>query len=639
MSQTKILVVEDESIVALDLEDRLRNLGYSVPATVARGDDAIRMALEHHPDLILMDIRLKGEMDGIETAAQIQEHLDVPIVYLTAYADRETLDRAKETQPYGYILKPFEAREVQTTIEMALYKHTTDAKLREHASELGRLKVAIDQVPECIVIADADGNTIYVNPAFERVTGYSSEEAIGQHAIALNHSKAINGDAVSLESALQESGTWQGRLSNTKKDGTSLVSEGSITPVYDKDGSILHYVSVQRDVTREVQLEEQVRAALKMEAVGRLAAGIAHDFNNLLTAINGYASLIANGMSPEDPDREMPLSILGAGQRAADLVKQLLSFARKEIVEVQVLSLNDLVSGIADILSRTVGEHIELRLDLCSDLWMVEASPAQIDRIIVNLAVNARDAMPGGGMLTIGTANVVLSGDDPALDWDTSPGEYVMLSVSDTGVGMSQEVQAHLFEPFFTTKEMGRGTGLGLATVYGIVKQNGGCVYVSSQEGQGATFRIYLPRSQGAMRPVGPAEAEVVSVQGGETILLVEDDDIVRELAEAILEDHGYQVLTARNANMALTVVNAYSETIDLLLTDVVMPGMSGPALATQLRRRFPQLKVLLMSGYPDDEIRRHAVNGIHIDLLTKPFHTDGLISKVRSVLANKGSV
>jgi len=636
VSQTKILVVEDERIVALDLQDRLQNLGYSVPGTVARGDDAIHMALEHHPDLILMDIRLKGEMDGIETASKIQEHLDVPIVYLTAYADRDTLDRAKGTSPYGYILKPFEAREVQTTIEMALYRHTTDAKLRSYAAELGRFKVAIDQVPECIVIVDLDGNTTYVNPAFERVTGFSSEEAIGQDAIALNHSQASNGDVVLLQSALEEGSPWRGRLKNRRKDGTSFVSEGSITPVFDENGSVVHYVSVQRDVTREVQLEEQYREALKMEAVGRLAAGIAHDFNNLLTAINGYASLLASGMSLEDPDREMPLSILGAGQRAADLVSQLLSFARKEIIELRVLNLNDLVMGVADILRRTVGEHIELRLDLRSDLWQVKAAPTQIDRIIVNLAVNARDAMPGGGVLSIGTANVVLSGDDPALDLDTSPGEYVMLSVSDTGVGMSQEVQAHLFEPFFTTKEMGRGTGLGLATVYGIVKQNGGCVYVSSREGEGATFRIYLPRSQGIVRQADPAKAEVVSVRGGETILLVEDDDAVRELAGAILEDHGYQVLAARDANAALTIVSAHSETIDLLVTDVVMPGMSGPALAKQLTRRFPQLKVLLISGYPDGEIQQYTVDNLHIDLLPKPFHVDSLIGKVRSVLANE---
>jgi len=342
---------------------------------------------------------------------------------------------------------------------------------------------------------------------------------------------------------------------------------------------------------------------------------------------------MANSMSSDDPDREMSLSILSAGERAADLVRQLLSFSRKEIVQVEDLYLNELVEGVADILRRTVGEHIELRLDLRSHLWMVEASPTQIDRIIVNLSVNARDAMPNGGVLSIHTENVVLEGGHPALDAETAPGEYVMLSVSDTGVGMSQEVQAHLFEPFFTTKALGRGTGLGLATVYGIVKQNRGCLYVSSREGQGATFQIYLPRSQRAMQPVNPTETKAVSEHRGETVLLVEDDDIVRELAEAILEDHGYQVLTARSANSALTIANALSETIDLLVTDVIMPGMSGPALAKQLMCLSPQLKVLLISGYPDDEIKQYAVGGLHFELLPKPFHVDGFISHVRSVL------
>jgi PAS domain S-box-containing protein len=639
MSQKRILVVEDERIVALDLQDRLQELGYSVPATAARGPDAIRLALEHRPDLILMDIRLRGEMDGIETAAQIQEQLDVPIIYLTAYADRDTVDRAKETKPYGYILKPFDAREIQTTIEMALYKHETDAKLRAYVAELGRLQVAVEQVPESIAITDEDGSVIYVNPAYEQETGFSREEAVGQHVIDLNHSQAVNGDAVRLQAALSEGSKWWGRLNHVRKDGTPYTSEGSITPVRDEEGRVVHYVGVQRDVTREVELEEQYRAALKMEAVGRLAAGIAHDFNNLLTAINGYAELLACSMSPEDPDRDMPLSILSAGERAADLVRQLLSFARKEIIELQLLELNELVTGVADILRRTIGEHIELRLDLRSDLWMVEASPTQIDRIIVNLAVNARDAMPHGGVLSISTANVVLERDDPALDMDTSPGEYVMLSISDTGVGMSREVQAHLFEPFFTTKELGRGTGLGLATVYGIVKQNGGCVYVSSTEGQGATFQIYLPRSLGATQVASQADTETESKYGRETILLVEDDDAVRELACVMLQDHGYQVLTAQNASVAMTVVGEHPGMIDLLVTDVIMPGMSGPALARQLVHRSPQLRVLLMSGYPDDEIKKHAVDGMHFDLLQKPFQMDSFVSQVRAVLDNGQSV
>jgi two-component system cell cycle sensor histidine kinase/response regulator CckA len=633
MSQQRILIVEDERIVALDLQDRLESLGYSIPATVARGQDAIQTALELRPDLVLMDIRLKGEMDGIETAGRIQSHLDVPVIYLTAYADHDTLDRAKLTGPYGYILKPFEDRELQTTIEMALYRHTTDAKLRAHAAELERLKSAIEQVPDAIVITDAKGNIEYINPAFEQMTGYNATEAVGQHAVALNHSEPDD-SAEGQRSAICTGHPWQGRLTNRRKDGTTYISEGSIAPMRDESGRITSYVSVQRDVTRELELEEQHREALKMEAVGRLAAGIAHDFNNMLTAINGYASLLLSGMSKQDPDRRMVQAILGAGERATDLIRQLLTFARKDMVDPEVLNLNDLVAGIADMLHRTVGEHIELHTELCLDLWAVKVARTQIDRIIINLAVNARDAMPDGGVIVLSTANVVLSPGDRALGPEGTPGEYVKLSVSDSGIGMSEEVQAHLFEPFFTTKELGRGTGLGLATVYGIVKQNGGNLYVRSEEGQGATFEIYLPRSHEALPRRALPKPKVQSGRGSETILLVEDDESVRELTGAALESQGYQVLMAADASAAHRMAQEHPGPIDLLLTDVIMPGTSGPKLAQQLAGQSPQLKVLYMSGYPDDEIQRHAVDQLLVDMLPKPFQMTDLTSKVRSLLA-----
>ncbi len=635
MSETRILVVEDERIVALDLQDRLKTLGYSVPATVARGEDAIQKAMELRPDLVLMDIQLKGDMDGIEAASRIQSHLDVPVIYLTAHADQGTVDRARVTAPYGYVLKPFEDRELQTAIDMALYRHGTDAKLRAHAAELEQLKRAIEQVPDSIVVADAEGRIVYVNPGFEETTGYSAAEAMGRDAIELNRSEGKEGTIEALQSTVQQGEVWKGRLTNRKKDGTAYISAGSVAPVRDEDGEISSFVTVQRDVTRELQREQQHREALKMEAVGRLAAGIAHDFNNLLTAINGYAALLLDVMSEDDPDYAVPETILSAGERAAELVGQLLTFARKEAVEPEVLNLNDLVGGISGILRRTVGEHIELRTELSPDLWTVRAAATQVDRVIVNLAVNARDAMPEGGVLCLSTANRVLSYGDPALGLDGSPGEYVMLSVTDTGAGMSEEVQAHLFEPFFTTKQLGRGTGLGLATVYGIVKQNQGCIRVCSQEGEGATFEIYLPRGNG----VTPRETATASEQeperGSETILVVEDDELVRELTRAILQKQGYKLLMAPDAIVARRLAEEHPRPIDLLLTDVILPGMSGPNLADELASRYPRLRVLFMSGYPDSEIQRYNGHGLETQLLLKPFHTKDLTSRVRSVLAS----
>jgi PAS domain S-box-containing protein len=634
MSQVRILVVEDERIVALDLQARLQDLGYVVPATAARGEDAVRRALELHPDLILMDIRLKGEMDGIEAARRIQEQLEVPVIYLTAYADPETLDRAKVTGPYGYLLKPFEDRELQTTIQIALYKHRTDAALKAQAEELSRLNAAINQVAEGVVITDVEGDIVYANPAFERATGHCVQEAIGQNAVILNRSQDDGGSAARLRATLRGGGVWQGRLNNRRKDGSSYVSEGSISPVRDEEGHVTNYVAVQRDVTQELQMEEEYREALKMEAVGRLAAGIAHDFNNMLTAINGYASLVLGNMPPQDPDQDMVQAILGAGERAADLVRQLLTFARKEVVESEVLNLNDTVDALSGILRRSVGEHVELRTDLSPDLWAVKADATQIDRIVVNLAVNARDAMPDGGTLTLRTRNVVLREDGASGDLEARHGDYVVLSVSDTGVGMSEDVQAHIFEPFFTTKELGRGTGLGLATVYGIVKQSGGWLQVDSAEGQGATFEIYLPRCVELAAQQVDWTVEEDFEPGSETILLVEDDDVVREVAGAVLESQGYTVLLAADAEAASQEAAKHTGSIDLLLTDVIMPGTSGPKLAMQLSQRSTQLKVLFMSGYPDDEIQRHAGGQIDVDLLSKPFQTVDLATKVRAVLA-----
>lgn len=635
MSEKSILVVEDERIVALDLQERLKVLGYAVPVTAARGEEAIQLAMELHPDLVLMDIQLKGEMDGVEAASTIQDHLDVPVIYLTAHADHSTLDRARMTSPYGYILKPFEDRELQTAIDMALYKHSMDAKLRAHAAELEGLKRAIEQVPDSIVVTDAEGKVVYANPSFEQTTGYSASEAVGQHAVTLNRSEEGDGTIEGLQSTIQQGHVWKGQLTNRKKDGTTYISAGSIAPVHDEDGNITSFVSVQRDVTRELELEKQHREALKMEAVGRLAAGIAHDFNNLLTAINGYAALMMDIMPEDDPDYDVPQTILGAGERAAALVKELLTFARKEAVEPEALNLNGLVVGVTSILHRTIGEHIELRTELCPDLWMIQAAPTQIDRVIVNLSVNARDAMPEGGVLSLRTANRVLSYGDPILGPDGSPGDYVMLSVTDTGTGMSEEVQAHLFEPFFTTKQLGRGTGLGLATVYGIVKQSQGHIRVCSQQGEGATFEIYLPRASEVSSDATQGESEHEAERGSETILVVEDDELVRDLTRAILQKQGYRLLMAPDAIVARRLAEEHPSPIDLLLTDVILPGMSGPSLANELAGRFPRLRVLFMSGYPDSAIQRYNGDSLHSHLLLKPFHTKDLTSRVRSVLAS----
>ncbi|MBI1878196.1 MAG: PAS domain S-box protein, partial [Chloroflexi bacterium] len=368
------------------------------------------------------------------------------------------------------------------------------------------------------------------------------------------------------------------------------------------------------------QLEGQYHQAQKMEAVGRLTAGVAHDFNNLLTSISGFTHLIQAELQPNDPLQEMVDTILRSSQRAADLVRQLLAFSRKQIIQPKVLDLNTVVTEMDKMLRRIIGEDINLKTVLTPDLWPVKVDTAQIEQVIVNLAVNARDAMPRGGQLTIETANMVIDDDYMAGHLGTQPGEYVLLAVSDTGCGMSHEVKTRIFEPFFTTKEVGKGTGLGLATIFGIVRQSGGNIWVYSEENVGTTFKIYLPRAQETgLTPARP-EIGAEMPSGDETILLVEDDIGVRGLVRQVLLRQGYTLLEAQNGQEALRLSAYYSGPIHLLLTDVVMPGISGKALARELAHTRPDLKILFMSGYTDEAIAHHGVLDPGVAFLQKPF-------------------
>jgi two-component system cell cycle sensor histidine kinase/response regulator CckA len=385
------------------------------------------------------------------------------------------------------------------------------------------------------------------------------------------------------------------------------------------------------------QLEEQFRQAQKMEAIGRLAGGIAHDFNNLLTVIHLSTRLLERNLHPQDPLYQHVQRIQDSGRRATNLIKQLLAFSRREIVEPQILNLNDLIGDLSKMLQRMIGEDVELVMDLAEDLWPVEIDPTQVDQVLMNLAVNARDAMPAGGRLTLATANVMLDEAYAALHLEAQPGEYVLLAVSDTGVGMDDEVKAHLFEPFFTTKEKGKGTGLGLATVYGIVKQNGGHIGVYSEEGLGTTLRIYLPHTRAKLAPAPSRAAPVGTSRGTETILVVEDRTEVRDLTGQVLSMHGYQVLAAGDGIEALQICRGYDSPIHLLLTDLVMPDMNGRELAEQLRLQRPEMRVLYMSGYADRPLVKEIMDDQGATFLPKPFTVESLVEKVRAVLGGQG--
>ncbi|HUK86703.1 MAG TPA: ATP-binding protein, partial [Terriglobales bacterium] len=388
-----------------------------------------------------------------------------------------------------------------------------------------------------------------------------------------------------------------------------------------------------QDVTGQRHLELQLRQKQKMEAVGRLAGGVAHDFNNLLTVINGYSEMMLDRLGPDDPLYPHCDQIKSAAERAASLTRQLLAFSRQQLMEPRTLDLNAVLSRLDKLLLRLIGEDIEIVMRPGTDLGSVRADPGQVEQVILNLVVNARDAMPRGGQLLLETANVVLNEDyvrEHAAP--VRPGPYVMLAVSDTGAGMDPETQARIFEPFFTTKEAGKGTGLGLATVYGIVKQSNGYIWVSSEPGQGTTFKVYLPRVERA--PEGlEAAAPAAQKPGTETILLVEDDWQLRDLARSLLSSLGYHVLTVDTVGEVESVVGRHSGGIDLLLTDVVMPGMSGNELARRVSERRPGIRVLYMSGYTADTVVRHGVVESGTHFLRKPFTSTSLAAKVREVL------
>jgi signal transduction histidine kinase len=425
-------------------------------------------------------------------------------------------------------------------------------------------------------------------------------------------------------------GTYSFRVRN--KLGNELwVELTAVSILWRERPATLNFL---RDITEQRRLEVQFLQAQKMEAVGRLAGGIAHDFNNLLTIINTNAQLSLMDLKDWDPLKEKLESIQTAGGRAADLTRQLLAFSRRQVVEMKVIDLNALLQELEKMLTRVMGEDIELGTRLGKDLGRIKADPGQIEQIILNLVVNAKDAMPSGGKLTIETANMEMDQEYVHTHLEMKPGRYVMLSVSDTGVGMTPEVRERVFEPFFTTKEKGKGTGLGLSTVYGVVKQSGGYIWVYSERGQGTTFKIYLPRVDEPLEEEVRKKVVKEELPGGkETILVVEDEEEVRKLAVAILRKQGYRILEASNGGDAFLICEQGKEPVRLLLTDVVMPGLNGPELARRLRYFYPEMKVLFMSGYTDNGVLQQGVLDHGMFFLQKPFSVDGLTGKVRSVL------
>jgi PAS domain S-box-containing protein len=507
----------------------------------------------------------------------------------------------------------------------------TEQKRAEQENQL--LVTAIHQAAEAVIITRSDGSIVYVNPAFEKISGYSREEALGHNPRILRSGKQDDAFYREMWKTLTSGRIWSGRIINRRRDGTLFTEETTISPVIDPEGSISNYVCVKRDVTRELSLEEQFRQSQKMEAIGQLAGGVAHDFNNLLSLIIGYSDVLLQSLPERDPMRSDVLEIHRAGERASALTRQLLTFSRKQPLNPQILDLNAVVAGMEEMLRRLIGEQIELVVNLASSLASVRADAGQIEQVILNLCVNARDAMPKGGRLTISTTNVALDQSFREAHFESGEGPHVMLAVSDNGFGMEESVRRRVFEPFFTTKPADKGTGLGLSTVYGIVRQSGGSIWMYSEVGTGTTFKIYLPESTGSVRKVTPPSQARLQEQTGETILLVEDEPAVRKLTARFLRTSGYNVVEVANGEDAITEYEKQPERFDLVLTDVSMPRLSGTDLVTRLRAAHPELRALFMSGYIENTVTQFEDLDHQAHFIAKPFTAAELSRKVREAL------
>jgi PAS domain S-box-containing protein len=514
-------------------------------------------------------------------------------------------------------------------------RDVTERKRAEEAlrrSESG-FRSVVEDAPYGIYRTSLTGRFLQVNPALQKMLGYESTEELLRRDLA-NHIFRHAGEYQRLTELLVHTEEIKDLEMEWKRlDGTPITVRCSGRRINDESGVPAYFEVFAEDVTEKRVLEKQLRMAQKMEAIGRLSGGIAHDFNNLLGVIIGYSGVLKKRLGPDNALCEHALEIEKAGQRAASLTKQLLAFSRQQVLTPAVLNLNSLATDMEKMLPRLLGEDIEVSLTLDPELGNVKADQSQIEQVIMNLAVNARDAMPTGGKLKVQTSNVEL---DQAYTWNhpgSKAGEYVLLTVTDTGMGMDAGTLTHIFEPFFTTKERGKGTGLGLATVYGVVKQSNGYIWVDSAPGKGASFQIYLPRHVGEPGADEPKNDSGEKLRGSETILLVEDAEPLRKLAQTFLEAGGFRVLPAESGEVALEVAAGFRGTFDLLLTDVVMPGMNGRVLAEQLSPRQPGMKVLYMSGYTDSFIAGHGVLDPETHLLHKPFTEEVLIRKVREVL------
>jgi two-component system, cell cycle sensor histidine kinase and response regulator CckA len=624
-----LLVASEESKVA-----RLRDLLTRYGSQRLHVDclsscaEALKQHAKRPYDLVLCDLVL----DGKDCTACAKEKLG--FIFLGDKGVEEKMQRKLQSALCNRARGvPSDEPCLALSVLTAVANNSKERQRQSTEEVLRKLRSTVEQSPDIVMITDRSGVLEYVNSAFEKITGYAREEVIGETLGVLKSEQHAGELYEEMWDTVVSGNVFHGVVVNRKKSGENFFLEKTITPMRNTAGEITHFISTGRDITTQRRLEGQLQQAQKMDGIGRLAGGVAHDFNNLLMVISSYAELTLDALPEGDRLRFNIAEIMTASRRAADLTRQLLAFGRKQMQALQVLDLNSEIQEIARMLPRLIGEDIQLVVAPGVKLPKIKADPVQIEQIVLNLAANARDAMPRGGKLTIETADAHLDEHYVQSHSIVPPGDYVLLTVSDSGEGIPAEHLMHIFEPFYTTKEEGHGTGLGLATVYGIVKQNGAFIWVYSEPGMGTTFKIYFPSADAQEVKKAAVAANLDSPPGHETLLLVEDETAVRQSSRDFLTRHGYTVLEAQNGEEALRVSREYCGPIHMLISDVVMPKMSGPALAEQLSAERPQMKTLFMSGYAESTVLQHGKIDVTARFLQKPFGLRALTHKVREVL------
>ncbi len=626
-----ILVVEDEGLIAADIQKRLERLGYPVPAIASSGEEALRYARSTPFDLVLMDIRLKGDLDGIATAQALKTELETPVVYLTAHSDHETIDRAKLTEPLGYLLKPITDGDLRSVVQISLYRYEMEKRVR--ASEAW-LSTTLRSVGEGIIATDPNGDVAFLNPLAEQLTGWPGTEA---HGCPLMEVLGLC-DEPSREPAKNPVFDL---FPEERRPYTLVSRTGAETTVElacfenRAEQELLGAVLVVRDIRARRALEGRLIQSQRMEAIANMAGGLAHDFNNQLMVISGYAEELCTRLSGEH--REQALEIQQAASIACSTTAQLLALSRRDVVRCEVLNVNDVICDVRPMISHTLGKGRTLTTDLGTLRGFVRGDRNQLKQVLLNLSLNARDAMPAGGELRMESSVLEVDAEGPTARL-YRPGSYVRLKVSDTGQGMDPATLSRIFEPFFTTKKSGFGTGLGLSIVHSIIVHSGGYISADSEIGRGTSFEILLP-CVGTFRGLSEPSAEAHA--GGEdtapTVLLVEDEDRVRRLMHKYLERDGYQLLEARNAEEAAGIAGVYPAPIHVLVTDVMMPGMTGPELAEWLAPLHPCMKVLFVSGYRHHTLEHEGLWKGGLNLLPKPFPASELVRRVQMLLNSGG--